>query len=76
MAARQFEAGRFISAYDRFLAERLAHVICGGDLSGSQEVPISYLIELEREVFLSLLGEEKTQERIKHLLTTNRPLRN
>ena len=76
VAARQFEEGRFISEYDRFLAVQLAHVLTGGDLTGPQEVHEDYLIELEREVFLRLCGEEKTQARIKHILTTNKPLRN
>ena len=74
--ARQFEAGKFISAYDRYLASRLAYVMTGGGLSGPQEVDEHYLIELEREVFVSLLGEEKTRERIAHILKTNKPLRN
>ena len=73
---QQFLEGQFISAYDAFLARRLAYVMTGGDLSAPQEVHEDYLIELEREVFLSLLGEKKTQERITHILTTNKPLRN
>lgn len=76
IAARQYEEGRFISEYDRYLAVQLAHVLTGGALSGAQEVHESYLIDLEREVFLRLCGEKKTQERIKHILTTNKPLRN
>lgn len=76
VAARQFEQGRFISEYDRFLAVQLAHILTGGELSGPSEVHEEYLIDLEREVFLRLLGEEKTQARIKHILTTNKPLRN
>ena len=76
IAARQYEQGRFISEYDRFLAVQLAHILTGGELSGPTEVHEQYLIDLEREVFLRLLGEEKTQARIKHILTTNKPLRN
>ena len=76
VAARQFEQGRFISEYDRFLAVQLAHILTGGELTGPAEVHEDYLIELEREVFLRLLGEEKTKARIKHILTTNKPLRN
>lgn len=72
----QFHQGRFISDYDRYLADRLAYVITGGDLSGPQEVTEDYLLGLEREVFLGLLGEKKTQERIEYLLKTNKPLRN
>ncbi len=72
----QFHQGRFISDYDRHLAGRLAYIITGGNLSGPQEVTEAYLLGLEREVFLSLLGEPKTQQRIAHLLKTNKPLRN
>ncbi|MEZ4701189.1 MAG: 3-hydroxyacyl-CoA dehydrogenase NAD-binding domain-containing protein [Rhodothermales bacterium] len=76
VAARQFEAGKFISAYDRHLAVELAHVLTGGDLSGPAFVHERYLIELEREVFLRLLGEKKTQDRIEAILKTGKPLRN
>ncbi|MEM6336756.1 MAG: enoyl-CoA hydratase/isomerase family protein, partial [Bacteroidota bacterium] len=75
-ALYQFRAGNFISDYDRHLASRLAHVLTGGDLTGPAHVDESYLVDLEREVFLSLLGEQKTMERIQHILTTNKPLRN
>ena len=76
VAANQYLAGRFISEYDRHLASQLAYVLTGGDLSGPQEVHEDYLIELEREVFVRLCGEAKTQERIQHILTKNKPLRN
>ena len=76
IAARQYEDGHFISEYDRHLAVQLAHVLTGGELTGPQEVHENYLIELEREVFLRLCGEEKTQARIMHILKTNKPLRN
>jgi 3-hydroxyacyl-CoA dehydrogenase len=76
VALYQFEQGKYISEYDKYLAGRLAHVITGGDLSAPAEVHEDYLRELEREVFLSLLGEEKTQARIQSILTTNKPLRN
>lgn len=76
VALHQFEAGNYISAYDHYLAGRLAWVMTGGDLTGPAEVHEDYLLELEREVFLSLLGEEKTQARIQSILTTNKPLRN
>jgi 3-hydroxyacyl-CoA dehydrogenase len=68
--------GRFASEYDRFLAAKLASVLSGGDLSGVTRVSEDYMLELEREVFLSLLGEKKTHERIHSILTTNKPLRN
>ena len=76
VALYQFEEGHYISEYDHFLASRLAYVLTGGALSGPAEVHEDYLLGLEREVFLSLLGEEKTQARIQSILTTNKPLRN
>ena len=74
--ARQFVEGRFISEYDAFLAGRLAFVMTGGDLTGAGEVDEEYLIELERRVFLELICEKKTQDRIAHMLKTKKPLRN
>ncbi len=76
VALHQFKEGRYISEYDQYLASRLAWVMTGGDLTAPAEVHEDYLLELEREVFLSLLGEEKTQARIQSILTTNKPLRN
>ncbi|MEX2404901.1 MAG: 3-hydroxyacyl-CoA dehydrogenase NAD-binding domain-containing protein [Balneolales bacterium] len=75
MAHNMMEAG-YISEYDKYLAERLAHVMTGGDITGQAKVHESYLLGLEREVFLGLLGNKKTQDRIKSILTTNKPLRN
>ncbi|NBC19204.1 MAG: 3-hydroxyacyl-CoA dehydrogenase/enoyl-CoA hydratase family protein [Bacteroidetes bacterium] len=68
--------GGYISEYDHFLAQKLAYVITGGDLTSDDYVPEDYLLELEREVFLSLLGEQKTRDRIMHILEHNKPLRN
>ena len=67
---------RAITEYDHHLGGRLAYVMCGGDLSAPALVGEDYLLDLEREVFLSLLGQEKTQERIASILESNRPLRN
>ena len=75
-AVYQLHQGRFISDYDLHLAKQLAHVFTGGNLSGAEEVSESYLLDLEREVFLGLLGQPKTQERIAGLLKHNRPIRN
>ncbi|MCY4232881.1 MAG: 3-hydroxyacyl-CoA dehydrogenase NAD-binding domain-containing protein [Bacteroidetes bacterium] len=75
-AVYQLHQGRFISDYDLHLAKKLAYVFTGGDLSGVADVSESYLIDLEREVFLSLLGQPKTQERIAGILQYNRPVRN
>ncbi len=76
VALWQFEWGNYVSEYDHYLASKLAWVMTGGDLTAPAEVHEDYLLELEREVFLSLLGEEKTQARIESILTTNKPLRN
>ncbi|WP_412062625.1 3-hydroxyacyl-CoA dehydrogenase/enoyl-CoA hydratase family protein [Rubrivirga sp. IMCC45206] len=76
IALHQFEEGGYVSAYDHYLGSRLAWVMTGGDLTAPAEVHEDYLLELEREVFLSLLGEEKTMARIQSILTTNKPLRN
>ncbi len=76
IALQQYRDGGYISAYDQFLATKLGYVMTGGALSAPQTVHEDYLIDLEREVFLSLLGEEKTQARVKHILTHNKPLRN
>ena len=76
VSLRQYREGNYISEYDEFLATKLAHVMCGGELSAPQDVHEDYLLELEREVFLSLLGEEKTMERVQHVLENNKPLRN
>jgi 3-hydroxyacyl-CoA dehydrogenase len=68
--------GGFISAHDKLIAEKLAYVICGGALSAPQNVSEQYLLDLEREAFLSLLGEHKTLERINVVLTGKKVVRN
>jgi 3-hydroxyacyl-CoA dehydrogenase len=65
-----------ISEYDRHIGQKLAHVITGGDASAFTPVSEQHLLDLEREAFLSLCGEEKTQDRIAHMLETGKPLRN
>ncbi|AFY78358.1 3-hydroxyacyl-CoA dehydrogenase [Pleurocapsa sp. PCC 7327] len=70
------QQGGFISEYDRYLANRLAYVMTGGDLSVPSLVDENYLLQLEREVFVPLLSQPKTQERIAHMLETKKPLRN
>jgi 3-hydroxyacyl-CoA dehydrogenase len=69
-------AGNYISEYDRKMADKLAYVMSGGDLSASTTVSEQYLLDIEREAFLSLCGERKTLERIQHMLKTGKPLRN
>jgi len=68
--------GNYISEHDEKIANKLAYVMCGGDLSSPTEVGEQYLLDLEREAFLSLCGERKTLERIQSILTTGKPLRN
>ncbi|MCL4141300.1 UNVERIFIED_CONTAM: hypothetical protein GTU68_024213 [Idotea baltica] len=69
--------GHYASDHDALIASKLAFVMCGGDLSGSKNlVSEQYLLDIEREAFLSLAGEKKTQERMQHMLQTGKPLRN
>jgi 3-hydroxyacyl-CoA dehydrogenase len=68
--------GGYISEYDATIGETLAHVLSGGRLSGEQKVSEQYLLDLEREAFLSLCGNVKTQERMQQMLKTGKPLRN
>ena len=70
------EAGRYISEHDKKIANKLAYVMAGGDLSEPQRVSEQYLLDLEREAFLSLCTERKTLERIEHMLKKGKPLRN
>ncbi|MCH7479873.1 MAG: enoyl-CoA hydratase/isomerase family protein, partial [Chloroflexi bacterium] len=71
-----FRAGGYISEHDRLVGEKLAHVLTGGELSRAAWVDEQYILNLEREAFLSLCGEKLTQDRMWHLLQTGRPLRN
>jgi 3-hydroxyacyl-CoA dehydrogenase len=68
--------GNYISDYDQLIAEKLAYVMCGGDLSQPTLVSEQYLLDLEREAFLSLSGQRKTLERLQSILQTGKPLRN
>lgn len=70
------EAGKYISEHDKKIANKLAYVMAGGDLSEPTKVTEQYLLDLEREAFLSLTTEKKTLERIQHMLTKGKPLRN
>jgi len=76
LAVHMMTRGGFISDYDAHVARKLAHIITGGDLSRTTLVSEQYLLDLEREAFVSLCGEKKTQERIQHMLKTGKPLRN
>ena len=70
------EAGKFISEHDKKIANKLAYVMAGGDLSEPTLVSEQYLLDLEREAFLSLCTERKTLERLQHMLKKGKPLRN
>ncbi|MBJ6119868.1 3-hydroxyacyl-CoA dehydrogenase/enoyl-CoA hydratase family protein [Pontibacter sp. BT310] len=74
--ANAMMTGRYMSEHDLKISQKLAYVMCGGDLSAPTEVSEQYLLDLEREAFLSLTGERKTLERIQSILTTGKPLRN
>ena len=69
------EAG-YASGHDALIANKTAYILCGGKLSKPQWVNPQYILDLEREAFLSLLGEQKTLDRIWHFLSTGKPLRN
>jgi 3-hydroxyacyl-CoA dehydrogenase len=68
--------GDYITDYDSVVAEKLAHVLSGGRVTGTQLVSEHYLLDLEREAFLSLCGDARTQARMQHMLKTGKPLRN
>ncbi|MFL6231230.1 MAG: 3-hydroxyacyl-CoA dehydrogenase, partial [Pyrinomonadaceae bacterium] len=72
----QMLRGGFISEHDALIGEKLARILTGGDLNHPTRVSEQYLLDLEREAFLSLLGTRKTQERMAHTLKTGKPLRN
>ena len=76
LAIHMLLRGGFASEYDAHVARKLAHVLAGGALSAPQLVSEQYVLDLEREAFVSLCGEKKTQERIAHTLKTGKPLRN
>jgi len=76
LAIHMLQRGEYISEYDATVARKLANVLAGGALSAPQLVSEQYILDLEREAFISLSGERKTQERIAHTLKTGKPLRN
>jgi 3-hydroxyacyl-CoA dehydrogenase len=76
MAIHLMVRGGYASDYDAHVARKLANILAGGALSAPQMVSEQYVLDLEREAFVSLCGEKKTQERIAHTLKTGKPLRN
>jgi 3-hydroxyacyl-CoA dehydrogenase len=65
-----------MSDYDVEVSRKVAYILCGGDLTAQQQVSEQYLLDLEREAFLALLGNQKTLDRIQYMLMNNKPLRN
>ncbi len=76
LALHMMKQGGFISDHDQFIGEKLAHVMAGGTINHKTQVSERYLLDLEREAFVSLCGTRKTQERIAAMLKTGKPLRN
>jgi len=76
LATREMFYGGYISEHDLKIASKLAHVIAGGNVSFGTHVDEQYMLDIEREAFLSLIGELKTQQRMQHMLVKGKPLRN
>jgi 3-hydroxyacyl-CoA dehydrogenase len=76
IGVRLMREGEHISDHDVKVANKVAHVLCGGEITPGVLLSEQYFLDLEREAFLSLCGERKTQERIAFTLKTGKPLRN
>ena len=76
LAIHMMVRGEYATEYDGVVARKLAYIMAGGGVTAAQTVPEQYLLDLEREAFVSLCGERKTRERIAHTLKTGKPLRN
>ena len=76
MALYNMVQGRQISQYDAFIGEKVATVLCGGEVDGGQTVSEQYLLDLERKMFVELCKEQKTVDRIEYMLKNGKPLRN
>jgi len=76
MFLHNMKVTHWISSHDQTVARHLSNVICGGDTTINDPVDEQTILDLEREAFLSLCGEPKTQDRIKYMLVNNKPLRN
>ena len=76
LGVQGFKWGNYASEHDALISNKLAYVLTGGDISAPAWVDPWYILDLEREAFLSLLGEEKSRARIMHMLQTGKPLRN
>ncbi|PKN04011.1 MAG: 3-hydroxyacyl-CoA dehydrogenase, partial [Deltaproteobacteria bacterium HGW-Deltaproteobacteria-9] len=75
-ALYNMRAGNYVSDYDVHVSKKLAYILSGGDCAEGTYVTEQELLDLEKEAFLSLCGEQKTQDRIMHMLSTGKPLRN
>jgi 3-hydroxyacyl-CoA dehydrogenase len=76
LALHMMKRGGFISDHDELIGKKLANIMTGGNMNHSALVSEQYLLDLEREAFLSLCAERKTQDRIAAMLKTGKPLRN
>src|SRR5436305_9225450 len=76
LALHMMRKGGYISDHDQLIGKKLAHIMAGGTINHPTYVSERYLLDLEREAFVSLCGERKTQERIATMLKTGKPLRN
>ncbi|HXN16789.1 MAG TPA: 3-hydroxyacyl-CoA dehydrogenase NAD-binding domain-containing protein [Candidatus Binatus sp.] len=76
LAIHMLVRGEYASEYDGLVARKLAFILAGGGITSPQTVSEQYILDLEREAFLSLCGQRKTQERVAHTLKTGKPLRN
>jgi len=76
LALHMMKRGGYISDHDELIGRKLAHIMAGGTINHRTQVTERYLLDLEREAFVSLCGERKTQERIAAMLKTGKPLRN
>jgi 3-hydroxyacyl-CoA dehydrogenase len=76
LGIHQMKRAGYISEHDAVSGEKLARILTGGDLNHETRVSEQYLLDLEREAFLSLVGMRKTQDRIANMLKTGKPLRN
>jgi 3-hydroxyacyl-CoA dehydrogenase len=76
LAIHMLQRGGYVTDYDAHVGRKLGHILAGGALTAPQLVSEQYILDLEREAFVSLCGEKKTQERIAHTLKTGKPLRN
>jgi 3-hydroxyacyl-CoA dehydrogenase len=66
----------YVTDYDKVVSGRVANVLAGGELSEPQEVPVEYLLKLERDAILDCFKDERTHDRMEHMLKTGKPLRN